>query len=442
MELREADVGSAQDCALRYIVITASGIALYIATRDLIMLVWLASYLCINTIYALALYRTKPPVIRSKYIALLLGNFVSSGLFASMPIYLIAVRAEPALHALALAGMVGHALFNLSRHKTRSPVAYWDMFCITSYCLLSGLLQISQTDKIAEIVVFTVAALAVSGYYVSAQLNTIHMHQRVEAAQVAAAHDQKINAIGRLTGGVAHDFNNLLTVVKGNLELYREIDDPSEKQEVIDEAHSAAQRAGEVIAQLLSFSRQSRLAPEPTDIETWAREFELLSTRLLPETVQSNFQVEKAIGKAYVDAGQLSAAAMNMVINARDAIAGAPGELHVSISAPFGSFTTLAGVLDYDQYLKIAVADTGVGIDDATLARVTEPFFTTKEVGHGSGLGLSMARGFAEQSGGGLQVTSVLGKGTEVTLYIKRSPVPHGFDELLAPLSQRNVSAK
>ncbi|MEM6407941.1 MAG: ATP-binding protein [Pseudomonadota bacterium] len=423
MELREADIGSIQDCALRYFVIIASGLSLYIATYDLVMLAWLFSYLCVNTIYARALHHTRPPVSKSRHHALFAGNFASSGLFAAMPIYLVAFRVEPALHALAFAGMVGHALFNLSRHTTRSPVAYWDMICIVGYCLLSGMLQILATDNTAEIIVFAVGSLAVAGYYVSAQLNTIQMHQDMRRAQEAALHDQTISAIGRLTGGVAHDFNNLLTVVKGNLELYRELTDHKERQAVIDEAHSAAERAGDVIAQLLSFSRQSRLAPEPTDIAAWFKELELLSTRLLPETVTASFDVEEGIGIAQVDAGQLSSAVMNLVINARDAMNGTPGQLAVRLSAPHGAFDTLSGRLPQDAYLRIEVQDNGVGMDEATQARITEPFFTTKGFGHGSGLGLSMARGFAEQSGGGIEVLSTPGMGTTVLLYVKRLPI-------------------
>jgi signal transduction histidine kinase len=416
--LRQADAGASFDWPLRYLVVAAAGIALYYATGDRVMLIWLAAYLTANAFYAVSLYRLRGSASRKRYRLFVLGNFVSSGIFVFMPLYLWTMEGQPALHAMAIAGIAGHAVFNLSRHKTRCPVAYWDMFCIVLYCFFLGITEILRSPTLAEDIVLFVGMIAVSGYYILAQMGNITTQERLAEAQVAAVHDQKIRAIGRLTGGVAHDFNNILTVVKGNLELYQELRTPEEREEVINEALAAATRAEGVIAQLLAFSRQSRLAPTLTNIEPLTLELASMSKRLLPSTLTATFEIEPDLKPVVTDSNQLCAAVMNLILNARDAMSGKTGAIEVAVKLVTGPVETLSGRLPASSYLRFTVSDQGDGMTPDTLARITEPFFTTKDTGDGSGLGLSMARGFAEQSGGGVHIDSALGVGTTVSLYI------------------------
>ncbi len=420
-KLRDADIGSLLDFALRYLVVTLAGWALFYATQSVVILVWWGGYLCVNTLYSFALSRARGPVSDMTYRALLLGNMVSSGIFMIMPLYLYALE-ENAMHALAVCGMAGHAMFNLARHRGRTPIMYWDIACMLLYVCYAAYWEAIDSTTFAERLVILVGAVAVGTYYATAQLGIIATHERLEDARRASVHDHKIQAIGRLTGGVAHDFNNLLTVVKGNLELYDELNDPVEQKEVVNEAHKAASRAAEVIAQLLAFSRQSRLAPQELHLSKWASEFETLAFRPLPETIQTSLQLGEVTGPVYVDAGQLTAAVMNLALNARDALDGRPGHLDLRVSEEYGVLDMMGSTLPKARYICFSVTDTGAGMDAATLAKVTEPFFTTKPPGRGSGLGLSMARGFAEQSGGGMRIKSVINAGTTVTVCIRPDP--------------------
>jgi two-component system, cell cycle sensor histidine kinase and response regulator CckA len=233
------------------------------------------------------------------------------------------------------------------------------------------------------------------------------MRLRLTQVEHAALDQQRIEAIGRLTGGVAHDFNNILTVIGGNLDLMREVGDDREKAALLAEARAATGRAAAVTAQLLAYSRQSVLSPAPVDLAACARRVEAFLTRLLPVNVRLVTQIGSDLPVLDIDATRLESALINLILNARDAM-------------PDGGIVTLTVQQVVDgggqRRVVLAVADTGTGIDPAILARVAEPYFTTKGPGKGSGLGLSMAKGFAEQSGGRMAIRSVIGSGTVVEL--------------------------
>lgn len=226
-------------------------------------------------------------------------------------------------------------------------------------------------------------------------------------------HAQRMEAVGRLTGGVAHDFNNLLTVVIGALDMILKSPDDAARRQKMGEAALAAARRGERLThQLLAFSRRQALRPEPCDLNALVRESEPLLRRALGEAVDFRTRLKRGGAFARVDAAQFEAALLNLVVNARDAM-GEQGSLRITTEncdLPGGP----VGV----PHVCVTVKDSGEGMSDEVRDRVFEPFFTTKAVGKGTGLGLSQVYGFARQSGGDVRIESAPGKGTQVRLYL------------------------
>lgn len=223
----------------------------------------------------------------------------------------------------------------------------------------------------------------------------------------------KMEAVGRLTGGVAHDFNNILTVVLGNLELHDEIDDPEERRELRHKTRDAAKRAAELTSQLLAFSRKSTLSKEVHDIHAVFKRVRNMTERLLPTNIALEIDVSPETQAIRADATQLEVGLLNLIINARDAM---PNGGTILLNATSKPGSTFCETLPDAPYVSISVSDEGGGIPAEIIDKVTEPFFTTKPIGEGSGLGLSMVKGFAEQSGGGLFITTVPQKSTTVNL--------------------------
>lgn len=243
-----------------------------------------------------------------------------------------------------------------------------------------------------------------------------------DEAEAALQRAQKLEAVGRLTGGVAHDFNNLLTVVIGALDLMqRRPDDAVRRERMIDAALGAARRGERLTQQLLAFSRRQALKPEPVAVDALLLEGEPLLRRAVGETASLCLDLQAPDVVANVDPSQFEAAIMNLVVNARDATPPG-GSIRIETAAVRVAARQI-DPLDAGDYVAIAVADTGSGMDEATIARAFEPFFTTKAAGHGTGLGLSQVYGFAHQSGGAVTLDSTPGEGTRVCLYLPREPV-------------------
>jgi PAS domain S-box-containing protein len=248
--------------------------------------------------------------------------------------------------------------------------------------------------------------------------------QRQLEAQLAQA--QKMEAIGRLAGGVAHDFNNLLTVILSYSDLLLE-DLPKDagSRDDIEQIRKAAQGASELTRQLLAFSRQQVLQPKIVDLNAAITGIEKLLARVLREDIQLRCTLAPDTGTVKVDPGQLEQVIMNLAVNARDAMPNG------------GRLTIETGNVDLDQtyvrahpvaapgrYVMLAVTDTGVGIDTATQARIFEPFFTTKDAGKGTGLGLATVQGIVQQSGGFIWLYSEPNHGTCFKVYLPRVDAP------------------
>ncbi|UPG85942.1 response regulator [Luteibacter aegosomatis] len=244
---------------------------------------------------------------------------------------------------------------------------------------------------------------------------------RIKAEQ-ALMQVQKMEALGSLTGGIAHDFNNLLMAVQGSLELLRERM-PQEPLllRLLDNARAGAERGSSLTGRMLAFARRQELKTERVDLRALVDGMADLMQRSLGSTVTVETHFGPRLPAVEVDANQLETALLNLAVNARDAMDGA-GRLVIATDEVWlqDSLAQLAP----GHYVRLALSDSGSGMDELTLKRATEPFFTTKGVGKGTGLGLSMVHGLAEQSGGALLLHSVPGEGTTAEIWLPAADGP------------------
>lgn len=241
-------------------------------------------------------------------------------------------------------------------------------------------------------------------------------------AEEALRQAQKMEAVGQLTGGIAHDFNNMLTGIIGALDIMKRRIASGRLEDLdrfMDAASSSAQRAAALTARLLAFSRRQSLDSKPTDICNLLHSLEDLLRRTMSETIAVEIVSDKPLPPALVDANQLESAIINLAINARDAMPDG-GRLTLSCREQEldAAFCLQNPGVAPGRYVVVAVSDTGVGMDAATLDKVFDPFFTTKPIGQGTGLGLSMVYGFAKQSNGLVRIHSTQGTGTSVKLFL------------------------
>ncbi|HEY2633729.1 MAG TPA: ATP-binding protein [Steroidobacteraceae bacterium] len=245
-----------------------------------------------------------------------------------------------------------------------------------------------------------------------------------EKAQEQLLQAQKMESVGQLTGGIAHDFNNLLMAVMGNLEILRKRvpSDPNIRR-LIDGAQQGAKRGASLTQRMLAFARQQDLRTTSADLGTLVRGMQDLLRRSLGPNTVLRLSIEPNLPPAEVDAHQVELAILNLAINARDAM---PDGGVIELRVNRRQVTNDAGRLRPGTYLRIQIADTGVGMDQATLSKAIEPFFSTKPLGKGTGLGLSMTHGLAVQLGGLLELASEVGKGTTATLWLPQAVKPAG----------------
>jgi signal transduction histidine kinase len=258
-------------------------------------------------------------------------------------------------------------------------------------------------------------ALDETGRVVALVPEAVEITARVRAEQ-ALQQAIKIEAIGNLTGGIAHDFNNLLMAILGSLELLqRRLPQDPALVRLIDNAMEGARRGKSLTARMLAFARKQDLKPERIDLAQLVNGMAELMERALGPTITVDIRIKPPLAAVETDPGQLEAALLNLAINARDAM---QGQGSIVISADEHCVGHGHPKLAPGQYVCLSVSDTGAGMDEETLKRATEPFFTTKGVGKGTGLGLSMVHGIAEQSGGTLLLKSSPGAGTSAEIWL------------------------
>jgi len=264
-------------------------------------------------------------------------------------------------------------------------------------------------------------------------------------AEEALRQAQKMEAIGRLTGGVAHDFKNLLQVILGNLDaLRRQLGDGTIQKDDIrrfsDAAVRGAERAATLTQRLLAFSRRQPLQPQPLEVNKLVTGMSDLLRRTLGESITTETVLAGGLWRISADANQLESALLNLAVNARDAMRRG-GKLTIETANTHldEAYAAAHDEVKAGQYVMVAVTDTGIGMTKEVLAKAFDPFFTTKDIGQGTGLGLSQVYGFVKQSGGHVKIYSESGEGTTVRLYLPR--LPAGADDVADAAPAQRIRA-
>ncbi len=263
--------------------------------------------------------------------------------------------------------------------------------------------------------------------------------RELQSSQQALLQAQKLESIGKLTGGVAHDFNNVLQIIGSNMQLLQTAGSLSQRDErFVHASLRAVERGSKLTAQLLAFARRQPLNPAPLNLNRLVRDMDDLLRRSLGEDIHIETSMAGGLWTTLADAAQLENVILNLAINSRDAMP--PGgrlTIETANATLDEAYTEPLGDVPPGHYVMLAVSDTGAGMPPDVVAQAFEPFFTTKAEGHGTGLGLSMAYGFAKQSSGHIRIYSEVGSGTTVRLYLPRT---HAEEVVYAPVPAAPVS--
>ena len=247
----------------------------------------------------------------------------------------------------------------------------------------------------------------------------VKAQEEKEKLEARLRQSQKIEALGTMAGGIAHDFNNILSIILGNAEMaIRDTHELHPARESLDEVHRACLRAKDVIRQILSFSRMSEIELKPLDIRATIEE----SLKLIRSSLKSNIAIRSSfddgIWPILGDATQINQILLNLCTNAADAIDDAGGEVSVTLENMESAGKDSELGLDPGRYVRMSISDTGIGISEADIPQIFDPFYTTKEVGKGTGMGLAVVHGIVETHGGQIKVSSTPGQGTVFEIFL------------------------
>jgi len=420
--LFDLEYGRRVDALFRFGVILTVGFALHLYNGDPRTLWWMAGQFLCHIVHFIYL-RTRRTSCTHREVLIAGAIFwVLVAAFIWLPAELI-TSSDPALRVGGAAGIGAMLVFLIYRSDRVLAIMAGEIAvigCAIAWVVFRTIAQVSDPGAIVGTVL---AAVGLEIYFAHTMFALRRIRIEAERAASRSVQAQKMEAIGQLAGGVAHDFNNILTAVIGNLDLYDVMDTEAERLNAVNEAKTAAMRAAELVKQLLAYARRTQMQITRRDVGALLEQLQLLTRRLLPATITQDFEAPRDPLWVALDENQFITALVNLVVNARDAmpkggtltVTARPVHLFTEDVQPDGT------VLAAGDYAEVTVADTGHGIPPEILRRVTEPFFTTKAVGQGSGLGLSMVEGFVRQSGGILSIDSSA-EGTAMHLLLPIAP--------------------
>lgn len=388
------DAADTADVFTRQAIVVVCGLALWRATDQVIMLVWCIGYLLLTMAYVFGYLRRKTgEASRGDIVFCAVASSVVAAWYCAMVVY-IAALADGDFLLLAACGVLGLALHCLSRNVAFSYSAYVDFIAVIGTGLGVTFIAAMYASTLGGAVASIIGGLCSCVYFWLSFRQIISVNRALAAKTREDIQNQKMRALGQLASGVAHDFNNLLTVINGNIELVMLDPDNPENAAFLSEAKAASDKSAGLVRQLLAYGRKSDLRLSTVALGTVFGNLKGLLRRVLPANIELDVQDGSLEADIYVDGTLLESALMNLIINAQKAIGDQPGTI------------CLCAERQPSGLVRISVTDTGPGMTPDVLDRAAEPFFTTRPVGQGSGLGLSMAKGFATQSGGRLVLSN------------------------------------
>jgi signal transduction histidine kinase/CheY-like chemotaxis protein len=350
----------------------------------------------------------------------------SALLLATIGMSLVFFVLNSGLTALAVAVENGWSAYDVwSRHAVPLAINYYSAAAVASLAIANGRgVDFQVVGLVVPLLVLSYAA------YLQASRRIDEAHRHVDEVErlyrEARKRDdelrqaQKLEAIGRLAGGVAHDFNNLLTAIRGYSDLLLEDLEPGDRRrDDVDQIVDAANRASGLTKQLLAFSRRQPIARNVFTLDDVVAGTEKMLRRLIGEDVELTTVIDPKTGRVYADRGQIEQVLMNLAVNARDAMPKG-GQLRIQLaSATFDENDPKRPVAAAPgRYVRLSMTDTGCGMSPEIVSHIFEPFFTTKEIGRGTGLGLSTVYGIVDEAGGAIEVDTTVGRGTTFHIYL------------------------
>lgn len=399
--LHRADFSDFSEFALRQMLVFVSAVIMTAVTGDVIFALWLGVYFTLQAIYWKLVTTRRTQVSLARLLAAY-GMYVATlTCFAFAPFYAM-MMPDP---IYVFAG--GYALMAVTLFITQRPDPGWDLVLLDSGLFAAGVLGtlLLLWPKIAttgEALVALVICGSVVVYFFRS--NVTRYHRRVERleAEQRYARALKARALGQFVGGVAHDFNNQLAAILGHLELFELLDTPQEREDALRQARESAERAAMTVKQLLASSGRTRLSPKPIDMTAFVTQLGPVVLGLTDGRIslQVAGHSERAL-IAKVDTDMLETCVLQLCLNAQDAMTG-KGKITIRAELMLERPTLEPALEAKPPYVAVTVEDSGPGVSREALSKIAEPFYTTKAVGEGAGLGLSAVAGFARQSGGGL----------------------------------------
>ena len=416
--IQVSDLESRKDLVRRsLLIVIATGLLVYLSA-DWLYGLWGLAYLVVTIGYSRWLVSLREPVTRRTYIGLIAANMLSSTLYTAVPVYMWLYSANDALEALGICGMIGLAIYNLTRHGRYTVIALWDLSLVIAATTTIGTSLALTLETPSQKLVVAVGTVALVVFYYVSKIATIRAREALAASREELIEAQKQASMGQITAGVAHDFNNKLTAIQGNIELAALTHDPAERSDLLRAAQKATAQAADVVAHMQAFVRKSPLNVSQIDLSHFASDLQATAAPYLLETNTLRLDIDEAVAQLSCDPDLLELALLNLILNARDAMGQRGGQIDLRV-AP-GDLANWSGKTPAAEgpFVRFDVADEGPGLAVSDFNRVQEPFYTSKPAGKGTGLGLSMVKGFAEQIGGALMLRNRPTGGLEVSLIL------------------------